>query len=191
MTLKQWVNTKPCRTKFTDESHLGGPAPFTETELSGGVGSPRPAQPQLGPGLHGAHPRVWEQTSAGSRLRVAAQGPKSWGGHTRGELWPGGPGQARVSRRRDLAPRSSMLWWACTTPLAPGCRLLKKSTPPPRSPRAGWRGVGARLLIPADTNGPEAGPLPNHRPRCEGGPQLNIGPGQDRSRPGPPGPRAG
>jgi hypothetical protein len=59
--------------------------------------------------------------------RLAARGPKSWGGHTRGELWPGGPGQARVLYRRNLAPPSSCsggLRLARTTTLAQGRVVL-------------------------------------------------------------------
>ena len=113
--------------------------------------APRPMQHRHGPELQGASSRVRGQTSAGSRL--VARGPESWGGHTRGELWPGGPGQARVSCRRNLAPPSSCsggVRLARTTTLAPGCQgnVSRKTAPPPGRVGAGRARGGPPPLTP-------------------------------------------
>ena len=131
--------------------------------------APRPMQLRHGPELQGTCPRVRGQTLTGSRL--VARGPESWGGHTRGELWPGGPGQARVSCRRNLAPmglRAPTLarqWWGAPgthdhpSPGVPRERLPKDRI----TPGAGWHGGGPRWPTLTDT--PGAGPRPDHRPR--------------------------
>jgi hypothetical protein len=132
-----------------------------------------------GPGSKGC--TVRGQTSTGARL--AARGPKSWGGRAHpGELWPGGPGQARVESRAGVTrPHASQCRGgarlARTTALAPLSQgnVSRKTTPPPG--RVGERSARRRGGFP--------GPRPAHRTRCEGGPQRNSGAGQGRSRPGP------
>ncbi len=143
-----------------------GPTPKRPGRLTYDKGDSPHAAPAR-PGASKGAPHVRGQTSTGSLL--AARGPKSWGGHTRGELWPGGPShwQTRVSHRRNLAPRFSISWWG-----TPGARdHPSPGVPRERLPKdtgsitsgAGWRGVGPRRLAPVDT--PEAGPRPNHRSR--------------------------
>ncbi len=69
-----------------------------------------------------------------------------WAHPGRGELWLGGPGQARVSRWRNLAPHSSMVW--CCAPGAhdhPSPGVPRERLPKDHiTPRGGWRGVGPR-----------------------------------------------